>query len=63
MIGMMFNPKEHMSNVGKKNMRRLRQFLRGRAKSLSLIYKVEKEKLILLVDELHLGVESTPLME
>ena len=39
----------------------MRQFLRGWAKNLSGEYKKEKEKLLLLIDELDIKAESTPL--
>jgi hypothetical protein len=38
-----------------------RQFLRGWAKNLSGVYKKEKERLTLLIDELNLKAETTPL--
>jgi len=50
------SPTERWQN----KMRHLRQFLRGWAKNLSGIYK-EKERLILLIDELDIKAESTPL--
>jgi hypothetical protein len=43
--------------------RHLRQFLRGWAKNLSGVYKKEKERLTLLIDELDLKAETTPLSE
>ena len=41
--------------------RHLHQFLRGWAKNLSGEYKKEKERLLLLIDELDIKAESTPL--
>jgi hypothetical protein len=43
--------------------RHLRQFLRGWAKNLSGVYKKEKERLTILIDELDLKNETTPLSE
>jgi hypothetical protein len=41
--------------------RHLRQFLRGWAKNLSGVYRKEKERLSLLIDELDLKAETIPL--
>ena len=41
--------------------RHLRQFLRGWAKNISGEYKIQKEKLLRLIDELDIKDESTPL--
>jgi hypothetical protein len=41
--------------------RHLRQFLRGWARNLSGVYRKEKERLLLLIDDLDIKAESTPL--
>uniref|UniRef100_A0A452YGE7 Uncharacterized protein n=1 Tax=Aegilops tauschii subsp. strangulata TaxID=200361 RepID=A0A452YGE7_AEGTS len=41
------------------NIRHLRQFLKGWAKHVNVIYKVEKDKLLHLINELDLKAEST----
>jgi hypothetical protein len=51
------NPIERWQN----KIRHLRQFLRGWAKNQSGIYKKEKERLTLLIDELDLKAEVCPL--
>jgi hypothetical protein len=51
------NPVERWQN----KMRHLRQFLRGWAKNLAGAYKKEKQRLILLIDELDLKAETIPL--
>jgi hypothetical protein len=43
--------------------RHLSQFLRGWAKNLSGVHKKEKKRLTLLIDELDLKAETTPLSE
>jgi hypothetical protein len=43
--------------------RHLRQFLRGWAKNLSGVHKKEKARLTLIIDELDLKAETTPLSE
>jgi hypothetical protein len=43
--------------------RHLRQFLRGWAKNLSGVYRKEKERLTLPIDELDLKAEMAPLCE
>jgi hypothetical protein len=47
--------------VWQHKVRHLRQFLRGWAKNLSGVYRKEKERLSLLIDELDLNAETVPL--
>ena len=51
------SPMERWQN----KIRHLRQFLRGWARNLSRVYKQQKEKFLILIDELDIKAETIPL--